>query len=168
MVSIFPAQCISLERDDGMFKIFHDYTFSVCQWYEGRFPVDSYDRYQDALFSRIVSQFVALHCEVSPEKKTSGRVLFRRFREYWNEATHEAKHPALLGQLRVELTELGFASSGGKWPRWYGLSLRKKKEVQAASKKAKMPAKRQTKAHTDIEIYRAIAGKALVPCSAYS
>jgi hypothetical protein len=129
--------------------------------------VDNYDRYQEAFFSRIVSQFLAQQCEVGPEKKTAGRVLFRRFREYWDEATHGAKHPALLGQLRVELTELGFTSSGGKWPRWYGLSLRKKKHLKTTSKKAKAPGAQQAQISSDIEIYRAITGKTLVPGSAY-
>lgn len=129
--------------------------------------MDNYDRCQEAFFSRIVSQFLAQHCEVGPEKKTTGRVLFRRFREYWNEATHGAKHPALLGQLRVELTELGFASSGGKWPRWYGLALRKKKQMKTASKKAKAPEVQRARVSTDIETYRALTGKALVSGSAY-
>ncbi|GHO97618.1 hypothetical protein KSF_076660 [Reticulibacter mediterranei] len=129
--------------------------------------MDNYDRYQEAFFSRIVSQFLAQHCEVAPEKKIAGRVLFRRFRDYWNEVTHGAKHPALLGQLRVELTELGFASSGGKWPRWYGLSLRKKKQVQATSKKAKAPETPRASVSTDSETYHAITGKVLVPGPAY-
>jgi hypothetical protein len=124
--------------------------------------VDSYDKYQEALFSRIVSQFLMLHCEVGPEKKAAGRVLFRRFRDYWNEVTHGAKHPALLGQLRVELTELGFASSGGKWPRWYGLGLRKKKQVKTISKKAKAPITKHVQINTDIATYRAITEKELV------
>jgi hypothetical protein len=150
-----------------MTGIFHDYTSIVCQWYKGRLSVDSYDRYQEAFFSRIVSQFLALHCEVGPEKKTAGRVLFRRFRDYWNEVTHGAKHPALLGQLRVELTELGFASSGGKWPRWYGLALRKKKHARTTSKKAQVSEPQRAQVSTDVETYRAITGKALVPGSAY-
>jgi hypothetical protein len=89
------------------------------------------DTYKEALFSSIVSQFLAQHCELSPGKSAQGRVLFRRFRDYWNEVTHGARHPALLGQFRVELTVQGFASSGGKWPRWYDLTLRKKKAVKA-------------------------------------
>ena len=90
------------------------------------------DTYKDAFFSSIVSQFLAQHCEISPSKSVQGRVLFRRFRDYWNEVTHGSKHPALLGQFRVELTVQGFACSSGKWPRWYDLTLRKKKkEVKA-------------------------------------
>lgn len=140
----------------------HSYTSIVCQLYKGRFIVDNYDRYQEAFFSRIVNQFLAQQCDIAPEKKTAGRVLFHRFRDYWNEVTHGAKHPALLGQLRVELTELGFASSGGKWPRWYGLSLRKKKQI-----KAKAPKTYHAPVSTDSEIYRAITGESLIPGPAY-
>ncbi|SRR5579884_677463 len=89
------------------------------------------DTYKDAFFSSIVSQFLAQQCEISPGKSVQGRVLFRRFRDYWNEVTHGTRHPALLGQFRVELTVQGFSSSGGKWPRWYDLTLRKKKAVKA-------------------------------------
>src|SRR5262249_29692873 len=88
----------------------------------------------EAFFSYVVKQFLALHCEMVPGKSIQGRVLFRRFRAYWNEVTRGARHPALLGQLRVELTQLGYASTGGKWPRWYGLALSKKKLVERVSK----------------------------------
>jgi hypothetical protein len=131
------------------------------------FLVDNYDRYQEAFFSRIVSQFLAQQCDIAPEKKMAGRVLFRHFRDYWNEVTHGAKHPALLGQLRVELTELGFASSGGKWPRWYGLSLRKKKQIQATSKKAKAPRTHQSPISTDSDTYQAVTDKMPTPGLAY-
>ena len=87
----------------------------------------------ESLFSHVVSQFLAQQCEIAPEKSVRGRVLFRRFRDYWNEVTHGMKYPALLGQLRVELTERGYASSGGKWPHWYGLAVRKKKHLKHAN-----------------------------------
>jgi len=90
----------------------------------------------EPFFSRVVSQFLELHCEIVPGKSAQGRVLFRRFREYWNEVTHGARHPALLGQFRVELTKQGFTSTGGKWPLWEGLALRKKKYIKAASKES--------------------------------
>jgi hypothetical protein len=92
------------------------------------------DTYKEAFFSRIVGQFLEQQCEVIPGKSVQGRVLFRRFRDYWNQITNGARHPALLGQFRVELTERGYASSGGKWPRWYDLALRKKKQVKVARK----------------------------------
>jgi hypothetical protein len=90
------------------------------------------DIYKEAFFSHIVKQFLEQHCEMIPGKSVRGQVLFHRFRDYWNEVTHGARHPALLGQFRVELTKQGYASSGGKWPRWYNLTLRKKKRAKAS------------------------------------
>jgi hypothetical protein len=92
------------------------------------------DTYKEAFFSRIVSQFLEQYCEMIPGKSVQGRVLFRKFRNYWNEVTHGAKHPALLGQFRVELTQRGYISNNGKWPHWYGLVLRKKKYIKVARK----------------------------------
>lgn len=107
------------------------------------------DTYKEALFSSIVSQFLAQHCEISLGKSIQGRVLFRRFRDYWNEVTHGARHPALLGQFRVELTVQGFASSGGKWPRWYDLTLRKKKTIkQTSQQEQSIVSSRSEHAHT--------------------
>ena len=92
------------------------------------------DPEEETFFSRVVGQFLEQNCKVVPDKSVRGQVLFHRFRDYWNEVTHETAYPALLGQLHVELIERGYTSSGGKWPRWYNLTLRRKKSKRAAKK----------------------------------
>jgi hypothetical protein len=75
-------------------------------------------------FSEIVGNFLAQWCQVEEGLRVSDRRLFQAFRAYWRGVAPEGAHPALLGQFRVELTERGYQSSGGKRPHWYGLALR--------------------------------------------
>ncbi|HEY6411743.1 MAG TPA: hypothetical protein VIY29_30160 [Ktedonobacteraceae bacterium] len=82
-------------------------------------------------FSDNVDQFIARYCRLGTELNISDRTLFRAFRAFWIDGAHEAPHPALLGQFRVELAERGYRSNGGKRPRWYGLTLHRLAEPGA-------------------------------------
>ena len=75
-------------------------------------------------FEQIVDQFIELYCETGPGLSIQDDRLFQKFREFWKLATGNANHPALLGQFRVTLTQLGYRSSEGKWPLWCGITLR--------------------------------------------
>ena len=75
-------------------------------------------------FSEIVGNFLEQCCQIEEGLRVSDRRLFQAFRTFWQLAAVEGAHPALLGQFRVELTERGYQSSGGKRLRWYGLALR--------------------------------------------
>jgi hypothetical protein len=81
--------------------------------------------YQDGqnVFSEIVEQFLAQHTQSSEGLQVSDRKLFRAFRAFWVAQTGQEAHPALLGQFRVTLTELGYRASGVKRPRWHNLAL---------------------------------------------
>lgn len=74
-------------------------------------------------FSELVSQFLHQHCEFGSALHISDHLLFPHFRDFWRQETNGANHPTLLGQFRVELTEQGYRSSGGKHPHWYGFAL---------------------------------------------
>jgi hypothetical protein len=74
-------------------------------------------------FAEMVDQFLERYCLRGPDLHVSDRQLFAHFRMYWLSTAQQSAHPALLGQYRVELTERGYRSRGGKRPRWYGLSL---------------------------------------------
>ncbi len=77
----------------------------------------------DDTFSEMVDQFLARYCQREPGFHISDGQLFAQFRRYWTSAMPRSAHPALLGQYRVQLTERGYRSQGGKRPHWYGLSL---------------------------------------------
>jgi hypothetical protein len=74
-------------------------------------------------FAEMVDQFLAQYCQRGTGFHVSDRQLFAQFRRYWISTSPQSTHPALLGQYRVELTERGYRSQGGKRPHWYGLSL---------------------------------------------
>jgi hypothetical protein len=76
-------------------------------------------------FSEIVGQFLDQRCMTDgADLHVSCERLFPQFRAFWTATTHGAHYPALLGQFRVEMTERGYQSTGGKRPIWYGLTLR--------------------------------------------
>jgi hypothetical protein len=80
---------------------------------------------EDQRFSAIVTRFLERRCEMDAEFSISDERFFQRFRAYWMHSPEHFDHPALLGQLRVELRLRGFcAQPGGKHPRWHGLTLR--------------------------------------------
>ena len=74
-------------------------------------------------FSDLVDQFIKRYCRFGSDLSILDRELFPAFRAYWTETVPDSQYPALLGQFRVELTELGFQSRGRKGIRWYGLTL---------------------------------------------
>jgi hypothetical protein len=76
------------------------------------------------IFSEIVGLFLEQRCESAAGLHISDAILFPKFRTFWVRTTHQAEHPALLGQFRVELTQRGYRSNGAKRPRWYGVTLR--------------------------------------------
>ncbi len=76
-------------------------------------------------FSELVDYFTKRYCRVGDDLSILDRELFPVFRAFWNAKTFDTKHPALLGQFRVELTERGFKSRGRKRLRWYGIALHK-------------------------------------------
>ncbi len=84
-------------------------------------------------FSAIIDQFLAQHCKHGTGLHISDRALFTQFRAFWMARTRQSAHPALLGQYRVELTERGYRSHGGKRPHWYGLALRVDKQRNSSS-----------------------------------
>ena len=75
------------------------------------------------VFSEIVGQFLAQHTQSGEGLQVSDRKLFPAFRAFWMAQAGQDTHPALLGQFRVTLTELGYYASGGKRARWHGLAL---------------------------------------------
>jgi hypothetical protein len=75
-------------------------------------------------FSEVVDQFLEQNCVYGADLHIADRKLFPLFRTFWQQTMGETAHQALLGQFRVALTERGYRSTGGKRPRWYGLSLR--------------------------------------------
>jgi len=76
-------------------------------------------------FSEIVGQFLDQQCLTDgTDLHVSCERLFPQFQAFWTATTHGADYPALLGQFRVELTERGYQSTGGKRLIWYGLNLR--------------------------------------------
>jgi hypothetical protein len=74
-------------------------------------------------FSEIVDQFIRRYCQIGAGLHIADRTLFPMFRAFWIATVSETLHPALLGQLRVELVERGYRSNGPKRPHWYGLTL---------------------------------------------
>ncbi len=74
-------------------------------------------------FSDLVDYFIRRYCKVGNGLSITDRELFPAFRTFCTSAAPDVQHPALLGQFRVELTELGFQSRGKKRLRWYGITL---------------------------------------------
>lgn len=81
------------------------------------------NQYEQQEFSEIVDRFLSRYCRVGNDLSISDKSLFPVFRAFWMSTATETQHPALLGQLRVELAQRGFRSNGPKRPRWYGLTL---------------------------------------------
>ena len=75
-------------------------------------------------FKQVIDQFIELYCTTGPVLSIEDDKLFPKFREFWKLATGNGNHPALLGQFRVTLTQIGYHSTEGKWPIWYGITLR--------------------------------------------
>ena len=74
-------------------------------------------------FSDIVDQFINRYCRIGNGLSIADKRLFPAFQAFWIATATKTRHPALLGQFRVELAERGFRSNGPKRPRWYGLTL---------------------------------------------
>lgn len=74
-------------------------------------------------FTTVVEQFLLQWTYSGAGLVVADSTLFAAFRIFWMDHTGRTPHPALLGQFRVTLIELGYRASGGKRPRWHNLAL---------------------------------------------